>query len=208
MRKYATECLGTFLFLFIIVAAVNSASPLAPLAIGATLMVMVYAGGHISGGHFNPAVSLGALVRGRLGAADLVAYWVAQAVGGVLGAVVGNWVSHAHPHAPALHGSALGKAFVVELIVTFILVWVVLNTATSKDTEGNSFYGLAIGFVVVAGAIAVGGISGGAFNPAVALGITAVHLAAWSNIWMFLVADLLGGALAGAVFKALNADDK
>lgn len=167
-------------------------------------MVMIYAGGHISGAHFNPAVSLGAFVRGRLEAMELLPYMGSQIVGGLLGTVVTGKAGAG----AALAGNVIVPALIVEFLFTFALVWVVLNTATSKKTEGNSFYGLAIGFVVVAGAVAVGGISGGAFNPAVAFGAALGGLSAWSNIWIFLVANLLGGAAAGSAFKAINADDK
>ncbi|MBV8384910.1 MAG: aquaporin, partial [Planctomycetaceae bacterium] len=91
---------------------------------------------------------------------------------------------------------------------TFALAYVVLNVATAKGTAGNSNYGLAIGFTVLTGAFAVGDISGGAFNPAVAVGITAMGLSAAKNLWIYLVADLAGGAAAGLVFRLLNPGDK
>lgn len=86
-------------------------------------------------------------------------------------------------------------------------MYVVLNVATSRGTEGNSFYGMAIGFTVVVGAYAVGPISGGAFNPAVAVGVAAMGLVAWPNLWIFLVGNFAGGAAAALVFRALNPDD-
>ena len=189
-------------------AAVLTKQALAPVAIGSALMVMVYAGGHISGGHFNPAVSLAAYVRGALPAKDLLPYWAAQFLGAVVAAFTAMYVTGAKGSGAALTGGAIGKVLLVEFLFTFALAWVVLNAATSKDTDGNSFYGLAIGFTVVVGAIAVGSISGGAFNPAIALGITLMKLVAWSNIWIFLVANLLGGAAAGYAFKALDPADE
>jgi aquaporin Z len=208
-RKYATELLGTFLFLFTIAAAVLSASSLAPLAIGSVLMVMIYAGGHISGGHYNPAVTLAALVRGRIRLPDAVAYWVVQIVGGVLGMALARWVIHpAQVTTMALSGHLLGAAFVAELLFTFALCYVVLNVATSKDHPNNSFYGLAIGFTVATGAIAVGAISGGVFNPAVAISGAAIGLFAWPTLWAYLVAQVIAGIAAGGVFLALNPDDK
>ncbi|MFV0406969.1 MAG: MIP/aquaporin family protein [Propioniciclava sp.] len=207
MRKYVTEFIGTFFLVFTVAAAVLSGAPLAPLAIGASLMVMIYAGGHISGAHFNPAVSTAAWVRGALPTADLLPYWIAQFAGGAAGAALGSYAVGTSGSAEALAGAVVGQALLVEFLFTFALAWVVLNVATSKATEGNSFYGLAIGFTVVVGAIAVGGISGGAFNPAVAVGGSLIGLFAWSNIWIFLVANLAGGAAAGYAFKALKADD-
>ena len=94
-----------------------------------------------------------------------------------------------------------------EFLFTFALVWVVLNSATAHGTSGNSFYGLAIGFTVLAGAFAVGGISGGAFNPAVAVGITMMKLTAVSNFWIYLVANFGGAAVAALVFKFANGPD-
>jgi aquaporin Z len=208
-RKYAVELIGTFLFVFTVATAASFSGTLAPLAIGAALMVMIYAGGHISGGHYNPAVTLGALVRGRIGAGDAVAYWVAQLVGGVLAGLLVRWVIFpTHDVSKTLSGHSLGAAFVVELLFTFALVYVVLNVATSKDHPVNSFYGLAIGFTVFAGATAVGGISGGVFNPAVFFGAATAGLFAWSMIWVYLVAQLLGGIVAGLVFRALNPADR
>ena len=206
MRKYAVEAIGTFIFVFSIIGAINGSSGLAPLGIGATLMVMIYAGGHISGGHFNPAVSLAAWVRGRLDTADLLPYWGAQLGGATIAGLLSIWFwDNSAPS--ALEGKDIALALVAEVIFTFALAYVVLNVATSKDHPSNSFYGLAIGFTVVAGAIAVGPISGGAFNPAVAFGVTIAHLSAWANIWIYLVACLGGGALAGYAFKALNPED-
>ncbi len=101
-----------------------------------------------------------------------------------------------------------GPAFLAEFLFTFALVYVVLNSATAKANAGNSFYGLAIGFTVMVGAFAVGSISSAAFNPAVALGISIMDLSAWKNLWIYVVADLLGGAVAAVAFKSLNPQDK
>lgn len=204
VRNAVAEALGTFLFVFAIIAAVNKAGDFAPLAIGFALMVLVYATGHLSGAHLNPAVSLGAWLRGALSAGDLVAYWIAQFVGGALAALA----SFALFPAGAAMEIEVGPAFLAEFIFTFILVYVVLNTATSKDNEGNSFYGLAIGSVVVVGAYAVGSVSGGGFNPAVALGLSISGQFAWSGFWLYLLAPLVGGALAALAFRALNSHDK
>ena len=208
-RKYATELIGTFIFLFTIAAAVLSANSLAPLAIGSVLMVMIYAGGHISGGHYNPAVTIAALVRGRIGLPDAVGYWVAQIVGGLLGMALARWViDPAKVTTMTLSGHLLAAAFVAELLFTFALCYVVLNVATSKDHPNNSFYGLAIGFTVVTGAIAVGAISGGVFNPAVAISGAAIGLFAWPTLWAYLVSQIVAGIAAGGVFLAVNPDDK
>jgi aquaporin Z len=102
----------------------------------------------------------------------------------------------------------VGPALLAEFLFTFALVYVVLNVATAKATAGNSFYGLAIGMTVMVGAFSVGGVSGGAFNPAVAIGLSTMGLVAPSSIWIHIVADLAGGAVAALAFKWINPDDK
>ncbi|MFG1783848.1 MIP/aquaporin family protein [Rhodococcus oryzae] len=208
---YAVEAIGTFFLVFTVGTATGSGSPFAPLAIGAVLMVMVYAGRHLSGGHFNPAVTLAVLVRRRIGPSAAAGYWIAQLAAGLLAAaVVREVVDPARVAAAAtmtLSGRTELAAFVVELLFTFALCFVVLNVATSKSNPNNSFYGLAIGFTVVAGAFAVGAISGGAFNPAVAFGAAVMGMFAWSTLWVYLAAQLIAGAAAGAAFLALNPDD-
>lgn len=205
MRRYLAEFIGTFFLAMTICCAVLADAALAPVAIGAVLTALVFAGGHVSGAHYNPAVTTAVLVRGRIGPRDAAGYVVAQAAGGVLGAVLARAIAKAPPaHALSLSGGRLGSAFLAELLVTFLLGYVVLNVATSRDHPDNSFYGIAIGFTVLAGAVAVGGVSGGAFNPAVALGISSAGLVSWSLIWMYLLAEVLAGVFAGLVFRVLN----
>jgi len=207
MRKLAMEFIGTFFLVFTVGSTVilRGAGVIPPLAIGSALMVMVYAGGHISGAHYNPAVSLGALLRGRLSAAEIVPYWVAQFAGAAAAAAA---VMCLGGTPPATFTAALGPAFLAESLFTFALVFVVLNAATSKDTAGNSFYGLAIGFTVLAGAFAVGPVSGGALNPAVTVGAMMLGLLPWHLLWVYFGAQLLAGAVAGLVFKLLNPNDR
>jgi aquaporin Z len=210
--KCAVEAIGTFFLVFTIGAAVGSHSALAPLAVGAALMVMVYAGGHLSGGHYNPAVTLAALMRHRIGVRDAAAYWVSQIGAGLIAALLVRTIidptQSTGTATMTLNGSTLLAAFVVELLFTFALCYVVLNVATSKDHPDNSFYGLAIGFTVLAGAVAVGGISGGAFNPAVTFAGAVMGIFAWPTLWVYLVAQVVAGAAAGLTFLALNPDDK
>lgn len=204
VTKYAIEAIGTFILVSTVGAAVGSGSVLAPLGIGAVLMAMVYAGGHISGAHYNPAVTLAVLIRGRINLREAAGYWVAQISAGVVAAVaVSQFVSIPAPS--SVHVSAV---FFAELLFTFVLCFVVLNVATSRDHPDNSFYGLAIGFTVTAGAVAVGSISGAAFNPAVVLGGAAMGLFAVPMLWVFLAAQLLAGVGAGIAFRILNPDDK
>src|ERR1700712_565338 len=188
--KYAVEAIGTFFLVFTVGAAVGSGNSLAPLGIGAVLMVMVYAGGHLSGGHYNPAVTMAVLVRRRISLRNAAAYWVVQMCAGLLAAVLVRTVVDPTRMATAaaltLTGRTMLAAFVAELLFTFALCYVVLNVATSKDHRENSFYGLAIGFTVVAGALAVGAISGGAFNPAVSVGASSFGLFGWGHLWIYL----------------------
>jgi aquaporin Z len=209
-RKYVVELIGTFFLVFTVGAVLYSGSPFGPLAIGSALMIMVYAGGHISGGHFNPAVTIAALVRGRIVIGNAIGYWIAQIVGALIAAAIVRGVITPAAPVQALNpsGKALGAAVVGELLFTFALAYVVLNVATSKDHPTNSFYGLAIGFTVVVGAFAVGKISGGAFNPAVAIGAATMGLLAWPMIWLYLLVELVAGAIAGVAFRALNPGDK
>ncbi len=201
-RKLVIEFIGTFFLVFTVgtaTAKLNAAGAgvLAPLAIGSVLMVMVFAGGHISGGHYNPAVSTAVMVRGKLTQQEWLAYILTQLVAGVIGGLFASIVA-GHQQAGPLGGT--GKVLLAEFLFTFALAFVVLNVATTRATEGNSFYGLAIGFTVLAGAFAVGAISGGAFNPAVALGQIVHGAVGFSNIWKYWLAQFIGGAVAGWVF--------
>jgi aquaporin Z len=169
-------------------------------------MVMIYAGGHISGAHYNPAVTLAVLIRGRIKLNDAILYMVSQVAGGIVAALVAG-VFKEMP-AEATQTLDTTKALLAEVLGTFALAYVVLNVATAKGTAGNSFYGLAIGFTIFVVGSLIGGTSGGAFNPAVAIGASVVHVFAWSNIWIYLVAGFSGAALAALVFKMNNPDDK
>ena len=203
-RKALAELLATFLFVFAIITAAANANEFTPVAVGFALMILVYSTGHISGAHVNPAVSLGVFIRGKMDAVEMLVYWAAQIAGGVLAALVVKLAD-----LPAAEPAAIETtpAFFVELMFTFILVWVVLNVATSVETDGNSYFGLAIGATVMTGAFAVGPISGGGFNPAVALGLSVNGNFDWANIWLYILAPLVGAALAGLAFRALSVQD-
>ncbi len=206
-RKLVVEFIGMFMFVFTVGMATNKAGagPLAPLAIGSVLMVMVFAGGHVSGGHFNPAVSTAVFVRGRMTFSEYGAYMVTQVVAAALAGVAVRVVGGHETAAPV---ASAGKMLIAEFLFTFALGWVVLNVATARGTHGNSFYGLAIGFTVLTGAFAVGGISGGVFNPAIAVGGMVSGLFKWSNIWIYLLAEFLGGAAAAFAFLYVLPSEK
>jgi aquaporin Z len=208
MKKYLTEFIGTFFLVFTIGMSViePGAGGFAPLAIGSALMIMVFAGGHVSGGHYNPAVTLAVWLRGRCPTSDVVPYWVSQ----IIGSAVASILVLAMKNNPTVFPADLNRfhALIAEFIGTFALAYVVLNVATSKGTAGNSFYGLAIGFTVMTMAFALGPVSGGAFNPAVATGITIMHLEKASNCWIYLLGNFGGAALAATAFKFINPEDK
>ena len=205
MNKYVAEFIGTF-FLVLTVGCTGvgaGSTVIAPLAIGAALMVMVFAGGHISGAHYNPAVTLGMLIRGKLKPADVIPYWIAQFVAAAVAALLVSKVLRAGIPVTTI-APKVGPALLAEFLFTFALVYVVLNAATAEGTSGNSFYGLAIGMTVMTGAFAVGDISGGAFNPAVAFGISLLGISTWNHIWIYLVANLAAAIVAAFVFNIIN----
>ena len=217
--KYVYEFIGTF-FLVVTVGMVvmqpGAADPgFAPLAIGTVLAVMIFAGGHVSGGHYNPAVSLAVFLRGdkkEFTATQMLIYWVVQLVAGFVAALLVMYLKGAlaasgtDPVAvPTVNlGAVMLPALIAEFLGTFALTYTVLNVATARGTSGNSFYGWAIGMAVLASAYAFGGISGGAFNPAVAVGITQMGVTGWVNIWICWVPQLLAGIVAAYVFKAAH----
>jgi aquaporin Z len=211
MRNYVTEFIGTFFLVLTIGLTVLGGTPFAPLAIGGSLMIMVYMGGHISGGHYNPAVSLAVFLRGKMPSSnELITYWVFQILGAVVASLVVKWITgQTFAPAPSENATTTG-ALLVEFLYTFALAIVVLNSALSAKTAGNSFYGLAIGFTIVVGAFAGGPISGGAFNPAVGIGPTAINATMgggeWKSLWLYIVGPLMGGAVAAWVFGLQEGD--
>ena len=208
MNKYLAEFIGTFFLVLTIGCTVIPGAPgvIPPLAIGAALMVMIFAGGHVSGAHFNPAVTLAVFLRGKCPAKDVVPYWIAQIAAAVAAAFTAVWL--VGKSGTPMSIAHMPQAFAAEFLFTFALAYVVLNAATAKANANNSFYGLAIGMTVMTGAFAVGGISGGAFNPAVAVGIATMKLVSFGQIWIHLVADLAGGFVAAITFRMMNPGDK
>jgi aquaporin Z len=208
MNKYLTEAIGTFFLVLTIGCTVigRGAQVLPSLAIGAALMVMVFAGGHVSGAHYNPAVTLAVWMRGRCPSTDVAPYWISQIVGALAAAFLTKFLVGAPGNSPIV--PAVGPGLAAEFVFTFALAYVVLNVATAKATSGNSFYGLAIGMTVMVGAFSIGPVSGGAMNPAVAIGASTMGLIAPTSIWIHLVGDMAGGAVAALAFKFVNPEDK
>jgi aquaporin Z len=204
MRKYIVEFIGTF---FLVSGAIFGGAVAASIA----LMVMIYAGGHISGAHYNPAVTVAMYIRRKVITSELAGYFIAQFLGGAVAAFLIYYVFERQGVNFVCDGfpSGLLKTALAEIIGTFALAYVILNVATAKGTAGNSYFGLAIGGTVLAMALAFGRFSGGVFNPAVGLGLCIQKSMCWQNLWMFFVAPIAGGILAALVFRLVSeADDE
>ena len=204
MKNYIIEFIGTF-FLVLAIGLTGN-----PLAIGVMLMVMVYMGGHISGAHYNPAVSIAMIFRGLLTTKEAINYILSQLAGAFLAAIFVQWVGGSVMQIAPNNSASVMQILAVESIFTFALVLVILNVATNPKTEGNSYYGLAIGFTVMAAAYAGGGISGGAYNPAVGVGPILVDVImgdgnTFSSLWYYIVGPIIGAVAAAYVYK-LTAD--
>ena len=208
MKKYLTEFIGTFFLVMIVGVTVIKVEgrAMAPFAIGAVLMVMIFAGGHISGAHYNPAVTISVWLRGRCATADVPGYLIAQLAAAAAAAYVALFLK-GQPEVPPLEIQLL-PALLAEFFGTFALTYVVLNTATAKGTSGNSFYGLAIGATVLSMAFAFGAMSGGAFNPAVAIGLALMHVTKAANLWILFIAEVAAAIVSASVFRFTNPDDK
>jgi aquaporin Z len=207
MRKYVVEFIGTFFLVLTIGLTVidPGAGTMAPFAIGLALAVMVYAGGHISGAHYNPAVTLAVFIRGKISRADVAPYMLSQVLGAILAAVLIPYFKLEAAITPARLD--ISQVVLAELLFTFALAYIVLNVTTAKGTAGNSFYGLAIGMTVTVGAYAVGGISGAAFNPAVTVAIILLGIISKANLGVYLISQFGGAGVAAVLFKMLNPQD-
>jgi aquaporin Z len=204
--KLITEFIGTFfLSLTVCTAAVmGTAGDMAPIAIGSVLMVMIYAGGHVSGAHYNPAVTISVYLRGACDRFEVAPYIVAQVTAGAFAALVTGNLLMSDTDVTPLDMETI-PAFTAELLFTFALTYVILHVATSEATEGNQYYGAAIAFVVLAGALAVGSISGASFNPAVTTSLLVTGALEPSDVWIHLVPQVAGGSIAAYAYKATTA---
>jgi len=204
MSRYVTELVGTFFLVLTFGLTVMNGIPMAAIAIGSVLLAMVYMGGHISGAHYNPAVSVAILIRGKMKARDLIPYVLAQISGAILASLaVMVIVGDTFAPAPAPE-AGLVAVLLSEGLFTFALTLVVLNVATDDATADNSYYGLAIGFTVLVGVLAVGSISGGVFNPAVGTGPILIDALAgdgsFDQLWIYWAGPLLGSVAAAGVY--------
>lgn len=205
MDKYLTELVGTFFLVLTIGLSVTTGSDLVAVAVGTVLTALVYMGYHVSGAHYNPAITLAILLRGLIEPAEAVRYVVFQITGAILACFLTVYLSGtALIMMPRVGVSAL-QAVVVEAMLTLVLALVILQVAANEKTKGNSYYGIAIGFTVLAITVAGSGISGGAFNPAVGLGPAIVDAVTGGtsivHVWIYIVGPFAGAALATLVYK-------
>jgi aquaporin Z len=202
--KYIYEFVGTFFLVFTVGMVIVSpgAGMWAPIAVGAILSVMIFACAHVSGGHLNPAVSFAAFLRGSIKYNDMLLYWLAQLAAGVIGGYFTIYFKGG-PSTMALNLDYV-MGLVAEFLFGFALCYVYLNVSTSKETRGNSYYGIAVGFTVLAGSYAVGMASGAVFNPAVALGNSIMNISSWPNLWIYFVGNFVGAGVAAWLFNATH----
>ena len=203
--KLITEFIGTFFLTLTICLAVvfgTVDSEFAPFAIASTLMVMIYAGGHVSGAHYNPAVTVAIYLRGSCEKSDIAPYIASQMAAATMAAVIASEVFMPGESGGEEMVMEAVPALAAELVFTFALAYVILNVATSESTEGNGYYGAAIALVVLAGALTVGSISGASFNPAVSVSLIVAGGLGVAHSWIHFAPQIAGGALAAFVFKA------
>ncbi len=205
-RSYIVEFIGTFFLVFTVgcVLLLGGDGVINAIAIGFALMIMVYAGGYISGGHYNPAVSLAAVIRKALPAYDFIPYVISQLIGATLAVLI---VNHFSGHVANFEGCAFNMWPMItgEFLFTFALCYVVLMTATSQETKGNSYFGLAIGSTVTVGIFTVGSVlCYGAFNPAVAMSLGMMNIACWQSVFATIAANLAAGAAAAFLYKYIS----
>jgi aquaporin Z len=207
LRKCVVEFIGTFFLIFVIGCVSSQAHVfLGPLAIGAALMVMIFAGGHISGAHYNPAVTIGVWIRGACNGLQTGCYIVAQILAAFVASIAVPML-FGHTITPSAMGST-GQVILAEFLGTFALVYTVLNVATAPATAGNSFYGLAIGFTVFVQAVAVGSVSGGAFNPAVAIAASFLGVLKGQHLVIYWLSELIAAAAAAGIFRFIVLPDR
>lgn len=208
MKKYLTEGIGAFfLTLTVVMTAPDGNGYLSALVAGAMLLAMYSAGAPVSGAHYNPAVSLAMLIRGKLDRVDFTYYWVAQFAGSGIGALMASFLLRCSGNGDiAVRNTDIACALIAEFLGAFALVFTVLQATTARDTTGQANAGLAIGFVFFAGMAIFAPVSGGYFNPALALGASLAGIAAWGDFLIYLIGGLLGAVAAVSVFRILNED--
>ena len=206
MKKYITEIIGTF-FLVLIIGLTGN-----PIAIGLGLAVLVYMGAHISGAHYNPAVTLAMYINDQIDIKESGKYVASQLIGSVIAVFILTELGQ-DSFSVVSKTTEIQSFFVAEILFTFLLVFVILNVALNKDLKGNQFYGLAIGLTVTAGAFSVGDISGAVLNPAVSFGpslmsfidphVIGDNVSSSDFFVYFLITGITGSVLASYLYKKI-----
>lgn len=204
LKRFMAEFIGTFFLVLIACMTIAERSDLAPLAIGFTLMIMVFTGGHISGGHFNPAVTLGVWFSHGIRGYQVILYILAQFSAAVVAAGVTGWLLPEGYRARPLVFSSWSQVMLAELFGAFTLVYTVLNVTVARVKANNGFYGLAIGLTVTAVTYALGGISGGIFNPALAVGMYIMGIVSKLQILTYFSGNIAGAVLASFIFNIVE----
>jgi aquaporin Z len=212
MRKYINEFIGTFFLVLTMVMVCYNGTPtgFAPLAIGIAMAAMIHAGAHISGAHYNPAVTIAFFMQKKISLNDGVAYMAAQIIGAVFAAftamtLLGGVAESTDPR-PFQFQSPV-PPLLAEFIGTFVMVYVILNVAMNKSEHSKSFYGLSVGFIVIANTFVFSPVSGGGFNPAVAIGLSSIKAFDWANLWVYCAGSILGGAVASIIFSFVTTEE-
>jgi aquaporin Z len=211
VTSYVTELIGTFFLVLTIGLMAATQSPLAPLAIGGMLTGLVYMGRHVSGAHYNPAITLAIFFRGKLAPSEVMPYVLSQVLGALLASAT-VYLATGSTFAPVpAEGYGVLAVLLVEVLFTFALALVILNVATVDSVSDNSYYGLAIGLTVTAGAFAAGPISGGVLNPAVGMGPILLNVVlnagSASALWFYLVGPTVGATVAVLVFNVQHGSE-
>ena len=206
MNKYIIEFIGTF-FLVLIIGLTSN-----PIAIGLGLAVLVYMGAHISGAHYNPAVSLAMLINKKLSPKEMGFYIFFQLLGAVFAIYTLNFLGN-EDFSVVSNTSDISQFIVAEILFTFLLVFVILNVALNRNIEGNQYFGLAIGLTVTAGAFSVGDISGAVFNPAISFGASVYSfvdpevgtnaLISSDFFIYYLITGIVGAVVASYAYKKI-----
>ena len=206
-KRLAAEIVGTFGFFFIGFTSIAAGAP-GPIGFGFGLFLMIAALGHISGGHFNPAVTVGLAVGGKHPTAETPQYIVAQIIGGIVASLlaiglfdgIGTFESSNLVNEPG-EGVSDGKAMILELIATALFIMVISAVATDKNAPWNGIQApIFIGLFIFTAATVFGPLSGGSFNPAVSIA-PAITAGEFGNLWIYIVGPIVGGAIGGAAFK-------
>jgi aquaporin Z len=214
LENYLAEFIGTFFLVLTVGLNVLQNTALAPVSIGAILLVMVFAGGSVSGAHYNPAVTVGVLLSQskrsstRLHIIDAVIYIVVQCLAALSAAYTYYWILGATFTLKPGHGYGPAEAGFAEFLFAFALVFVVLNTALSEQDGNNHYFGLAIGFTLMSAAFAVGAVSGCSINPALAVGVMVSHYMHTGTglefLLLYLLVPLAAGAAASGLFRVVR----